>query len=41
MTVYNAATGKTEFLNAREVAPLAAYETMYDGDGSVSATGDV
>ena len=40
MTIYNASTGKATFLNAREVAPLVANETMYDGDGDLSTTGE-
>jgi len=39
MTIYNATTGKAIFLNAREVAPLAANTTIFDGDGQLSQTG--
>lgn len=39
MTYYDKSTGKAYSLNARETAPGAAYEDMYDGDGDLMQKG--
>lgn len=37
LAIYTHATGKVEYLNAREVAPIASTETMFEG-GNISTT---
>lgn len=39
LTIYDKKTGTVRSLNAREVAPLAANETMFNGDSSLSQKG--
>ncbi|KAJ8959081.1 hypothetical protein NQ318_022338 [Aromia moschata] len=39
LTIYNRTTGEVWSLNAREVAPLAATENMFDGDSNLSQKG--
>lgn len=39
LTIYEKKTGTVRSLNAREVAPLAANETMFNGDSSLSQKG--
>lgn len=39
MTIYIKETGRTETLNAREVAPLKAHKDMYDGNDTLSSKG--
>ncbi|XP_017776646.1 PREDICTED: gamma-glutamyltranspeptidase 1-like isoform X2 [Nicrophorus vespilloides] len=39
ITIYSKSTGTVETLNAREMAPLAATENMYENDPSLSSEG--
>lgn len=39
MTIYQKSTGKVEILNARERAPLAASEDMFEGNPSWASYG--
>ena len=39
MTIYTKATGRIETLNARETAPAAATENMYNGNKTASKSG--
>lgn len=41
MTIYNPETKKSECLDAREVAPIAATQDMFGGDGALSQKGNV
>ena len=40
MTIYNSSSASASFLNAREMAPLAATEDMFHGDGALAFQGD-
>jgi len=39
MTIYNSSSASASFLNAREMAPLAATEDMFHGDGALAFQG--
>lgn len=39
MTIYDAKTGKAEFVNARETAPHDADENMFKGNASLAIKG--
>ena len=39
MTIYDAKTGKSEFLDARESAPKAAYKNMFRGNATLASKG--
>lgn len=39
MTIYKRDTGEVRTLNAREVAPKAANETMFNGNSTLSTVG--
>ena len=41
MTIWNAATKKAYYLDARETAPHKANETMYEGNATLSYQGNV
>lgn len=40
MTIYNATTKTTEFLNARDMAPAATSVNMFHGDPQLSFKGE-
>lgn len=40
MTIYDPASKTARSLNAREVAPLAATENMFEGNSSISQKGN-
>ena len=39
MTIYNATTKQSLFINSRETAPIKAVEDMYDGNSELSRLG--
>jgi len=39
MTIYNKTTGEVHTINARERAPLAATENMFDGNSTLAQKG--
>lgn len=41
MTIWDATTKKADFLDARETAPLAATEDMFDGNAELSMYGRI
>ena len=41
MTIYNATTKRSLFINFREVAPSAATENMFKGDSELSVLGNL
>ena len=41
MTIYDAKTGKTEFLDARETAPKSAHKDMFGGNESLAFSGKI